>query len=190
MRSGRSIHLFDPSPLDVDLNDWVLGCSRVNRWGGQTKGEWGFNDLVHMLLVEQILSTMVWPGAPMQARLFAMLHDLHEGGGLGDICTPYGQHFASAGLKEIKARLDRALFLSQRLPPQFPPEIKERVKQADVIAAVSEAVQLVEWPEEDARRRVGNGYKGRLWPKPIECFSEVDSRTMWLARYRALGGIG
>ena len=188
MRSDRLVNLYDPAALDIELDDWVYGASRVPRWGGQTKGETAYNDLCHMLLAERILSEMVWPAAPPEARRWALAHDLHEGAGLGDICTPYGRLFAEAGLRELKARLDQALRLAMGLPAEVPPRHRDAIKRADRIAAVSEAVQLMRWPEREARREIGLGYRGALWTRPIALLDETAARAAWWQRYRLLGG--
>ncbi len=188
MRSGRWVNLYDPSPADIVLDDWVTGASRVPRWGGQTQGDIAYNVCQHSLLVEDILVSMVWPKAPREARLLALVHDLHEGGGLGDVVTPYGKLFATGGLKEVKARLDRAIRLAMELPPTVPALYEDNVKKADRIAAVSEAIQLMGWPEKLARRDIGGGYRGKLWEKSIIVLDEAASRAAWWRKYRLLGG--
>lgn len=112
MRSGNWVNLYDPLAQDIVLEDWVTGTSRAARWGGQTKGEIQYNVLQHSGLVEDILEQMVLPNASLEARLAALCHDLHEGGGLGDIVTPYGRLFSRAGLTEVKDRIDKAIFES------------------------------------------------------------------------------
>lgn len=190
MRSGNWVNLYDPSAQDIVLEDWVIGTSRAARWGGQTKGEFQYNVLQHCGLVEDILVGMVSPAATQVARMAALCHDLHEGGGLGDIVTPYGKLFAKAGLTDVKARLDAAIFEAIGLTYPLTPEIKAAIKKADVIAAVSEAVQLMDWPERLARRDVGEGYEGPLWTKPIEILDERASRAEWWGRVRELKEIG
>src|SRR5260221_3761786 len=188
MRSDRLVNLYDPASLDIELDDWVVGASRVPRWGGQTKGELAYNDLCHMLLTERIMTEMVWPDAPAEARRWALAHDLHEGAGLGDICTPYGRLFAEAGLRELKGRLDRALRLAMGLSAETPMRERDAIKRADRIAAVSEAVQLMRWPGRAARREIGLGYRRALWDKPLELLGEEAARTPLLRRYPLPGG--
>lgn len=188
MRSGRWVNLYDPSPADIVLDDWVTGASRIPRWGGQTQGDVAYNVCQHSLLVEEILVTMIWPGASREARLLALMHDLHEGGGLGDVVTPYGKLFATSGLKEVKERLDRAIRLAVDLPAVVSTLHEQNIKKADRVAAVSEAVQLMGWPEKLARRDIGGGYRGKLWDRPIAVLDEADSRVAWWRKYRLLGG--
>ncbi|OYQ31726.1 hypothetical protein CHU95_21575 [Niveispirillum lacus] len=186
MRSGRWVNLYDPSPTDIVLEDWVTGASRVARWGGQTRGDCAYNVLQHSVLLEQVLVTLLAPDAGPALRRAALMHDLHEGGGLGDVVTPYGKLFATAGLKEVKARLDRALFLAAGLPWPLSPADTDLIKKADRIIAVSEAIQLMGWPERLARRDIGAGYRGKLWTAPIEVVDEAQARALWWERYRSL----
>ncbi|SNS69750.1 MULTISPECIES: hypothetical protein [unclassified Azospirillum] len=186
MRSGRWVNLYDPSPADIMLEDWVTGASRVARWGGQTRGDVAYNVLQHSVLLEQVLLTVLAPDASPTLRLAALMHDLHEGGGLGDVVTPYGKLFATAGLKEVKARLDRALFLATGLPWPLPAPMLDLIKKADKVTAISEAVQLMGWPEKLARRDIGGNYRGKLWQEPIEVMDEAAARAAWWARYHAV----
>jgi uncharacterized protein len=186
MRSGRWVNLYDPSPADIMLDDWVTGTSRAARWGGQTRGDVSYNVLHHSLIVEETLTTLLSPRASPTLRLAALAHDLHEGGGLGDVVTPYGRLFAAAGLRELKARVDRALFIAIGLPWPLPDAMTVLIKKADRIVAISEAVQLMGWPERQARRDIGGGYRGRLWLRPIVPLDEAASRAAWMERYRSL----
>ncbi|WP_298332649.1 HD family hydrolase [Asticcacaulis sp.] len=188
MRSGRWVNLYDPSPADIMLEDWVTGASRVARWGGQTRGDTAYNVLQHSVLLEQVLVTLLAPDASPALRLAALMHDLHEGGGLGDVVTPYGKLFATAGLKEVKARLDRALFLSVGLPWPLPAPQTDLIKKADKVTAISEAIQLMGWPEKLARRDIGGNYRGKLWTQPIMVVGEAEARGLWWDRYRVVTG--
>jgi len=186
MLSGRRLHLLDPSPLDLDLEDLVIGISRVNRWCGQTIGEIGFNVAHHSVLVEAILGEMVWPAAAFEVRRWALAHDLAEAV-YGDAVTPVkavlGQPY-----RELEQRLERALCLALGFGAAVPEAWRRAVKRADRIAAVSEAVQLAGWTEKEARQLVGRGYRGKLWPEALEPWPELKAREQWKARFRALGG--
>ena len=186
MLSGRRLHLLDPSPLDLDLADLVIGVSRVNRWCGQTLGEVGFNVAHHSIVVEQILGEMVWPGAPWEVRRWALAHDLAEAV-YGDVVTPVkavlGQTY-----RELERRLERALCLALGFGTSVPAEWRKAVKRADRISAVSEAVRLAGWAEREARQLVGAGYRGKLWQGPLDPWPESLARERWKARFRALGG--
>jgi 5'-deoxynucleotidase YfbR-like HD superfamily hydrolase len=186
MLSGRRLHLLDPSPLDLDLRDLVVGISRVNRWCGQTVGEVGFNVAHHSCIVEQILVQMVWPAAPWEVRRWALAHDLAEAV-YGDVVTPVKAVLGET-YHELEARLERALALSLGIGATVPAEWRRAVKRADRIAAVTEAVRLAGWTEPEARRLVGRGYRGKLWDGPLDPWPEQLARAEWTTRFRAVGG--
>jgi 5'-deoxynucleotidase YfbR-like HD superfamily hydrolase len=186
MLSGRRLHLLDPSPLDLDLMDLVIGVSRVNRWCGQTVGEVGFNVAHHSCLVEEVLIAQVWPGAPLEARRWAFAHDLAEAI-YGDAVTPVKAVLGGA-YRELEDRLDRALCAALGFKHGLREEWHRAVKRADRIAAVTEAVRLANWAEAEARELVGMGYKGPLWTGPLDPWPEKQARENWIARFRAVGG--
>lgn len=186
MLSGRRLHLLDPSPLDLDLEDLVIGISRVNRWCGQTIGEVGFNVAHHSCVVEQILGQMVWPGAPWEVRRWALAHDLAEAV-YGDVVTPV-KAVLDGPYRELEARLERALCLALGFGNHVPAEWRKAVKKADRIAAVTEAVRLAGWTEREARQLVGLGYRGKLWDGELDPWTEQEARRRWKERFRAIGG--
>ncbi len=186
MLSGRRLHLLDPSPLDLDLSDLVTGISRVNRWCGQTIGETGFNVAHHSCVVERILVEMVWPAAPLEARRWALAHDLAEAI-YGDVVTPVkavlGQPY-----RELEHRLEAALARALGFESGIRAEWRRLVKKADRIAGVTEAVRLANWAEPEARRMVGAGYRGPLWQGDLDPWPEQRARAHWIERFRAVGG--
>lgn len=186
MLSGRRLHLLDPSPLDLDLHDLVTGISRVHRWCGQTTGEVGFNVAHHSVLVERILGEIVWPAAPLEPRRWALAHDLAEAV-YGDIVTPV-KAVLGAPYRELERRLDQALCRAIGFEKGLHPKWRDAVKEADRIAAVTEAVRLANWAEPEARDLVGGNYRGKLWDGPLEPWPEAEARAQWIARYRAVGG--
>lgn len=186
MLSGRFLHLYDPNPIDLEILDLLTGISRVNRWNGQTRGEVGFNVAHHSVLVDDILRDMVWPKAPREARLWALAHDLAEGA-YGDLVSVV-KAVVGPVYKELEARLETCIRLKIGLPATLPEPWRAAVKKADRIAAVTEAVRLCNWTESDARRDVGAGYRGKLWPGSIEPWPEGVARDRWRERFRRLGG--
>jgi 5'-deoxynucleotidase YfbR-like HD superfamily hydrolase len=186
MLSGRRLHLLDPSPLDLDLHDLVIGISRVNRWCGQTIGEVGFNVAHHSVVVEQVLGQLVWPSAPWEVRRWALAHDLAEAV-YGDVVTPVKAVIGPA-YKELENRLERALCQALGFGMAVPEEWHKAVKRADRITAVTEAVRLAGWAEPEARKLVGLGYRGKLWDGPLDPWPEHEARERWKVRFRAVGG--
>jgi 5'-deoxynucleotidase YfbR-like HD superfamily hydrolase len=186
MLSGRRLHLLDPSPIDLNLQDLVTGISRVNRWCGQTVGEVGFNVAHHSIVVERILGEMVWPAAPLEPRRWALAHDLAEAV-YGDIVTPV-KAVLGEPYRELERRLDGALCRAIGFERGVRAEWRKAVKTADRIAAVTEAVRLANWSEAEARELVGNRYRGKLWDGPLDPWPEAEARARWSARFTALGG--
>jgi uncharacterized protein len=186
MLSGRRLHLLDPSPLDLDLRDLVTGISRVNRWCGQTTGEVGFSVAHHSVVVEAILGEIVWPAAPLEPRRWALAHDLAEAV-YGDVVTPVKVVLGKA-YRELEERLDRALCLAIGFENGVREEWRKAVKEADRIAAVTEAVRLANWGEAEARELVGRNYRGKLWEGPLDPWPEAEARARWIARFTAVGG--
>jgi 5'-deoxynucleotidase YfbR-like HD superfamily hydrolase len=186
MLSGRRLHLLDPSPLDLDIEDLLIGISRVNRWCGQTKGPVGFNVAHHSCLVEEILRTMVQPGVSWEIRRWALAHDLAEGV-YGDVVTPV-KAVLGAPYRELEARLESALAMVLGIGSRVPAEWRRLVKRADRIAAVTEAVLLAGWDEREARLLCGGGYRGKLWQGALDPWPEGEARERWKTRFRAVGG--
>lgn len=199
MLSGRVVNLLDPSPVDIDLCDYVVGCSRIGRWAGQTRGEIGYNVLHHQIVTLDVMIEIVLALDPGPARLRQLklkrvkTHDLHEAAGIGDIVTPVGRclDFNTNRIDEFKFRHDRAIGLAAGIPAAATAadeaDIAAAVKLADRIAAVSEAVQLMGCDEEFARRRYGRGWRGPLLARRIEPMDEIQSRRVYYARAAEIG---
>lgn len=185
MLSGRLLHLLDPSPLDIELSDLVMGISRQMRWNGQTRGELGFTVAQHSVIVDDILLGMVWAKAPREARLWALVHDLAEAI-LSDLNTPVKACIGPSGYHELERRLETAVRLRLGLPGVLPSKWSAAVKKADRISAFTEAVRLACWSVEDARREVAKGYRGPMWHGPLDPWPEQVARKNWMERYREI----
>ena len=190
MRSGRCVHLLDPNSLDLEIDDLVLGISRVHRWCGQTTGEYGFSVAQHSVIVEAILTEMVSTTTPSkQARLWALCHDLPEAL-LGDLVTPVKA--VVRGYTELENRMAVAVRLLVGLPAKLPAAIARDVTKADRIAAVTEATRLAGWAEKDARRDVGRDvgrpYRGPLWAGELTPWPEAVAKENWQRRFDDVTG--
>jgi len=199
MLSGRIVNLLDPSPLDIDVNDFIVGASRIARWAGQTRGEISYNVLHHGIVVYEIMRDVVLrcePGKPSlraAKKKRAAGHDLHEAGGIGDVVTPVGKciDVDTGRLDELKFRLDRAIFPNAGIPygatPADESDIVAAVKRADRIAAASEAIQLLGCDEAFARKRYAGGWQGPLYPRRIEPMDEIATRRAFYALVPQMG---
>ncbi len=148
MLSGRRLNLIEPSPMDIEITDIALGLSRNTRWNGQTTGEHGWSVAQHSLLVVDILRRM--ESKPSPHLLFAGL--LHDGSEYvtHDMITPLKAAVGDV-FKEVEDRLTCAIHLRFGLPARLPPDMKKKIKKADLIAAATEAVQLAGFAEPEVR---------------------------------------
>ena len=149
MLSGRRLDILSPSPLDIEIEDISHGLARVNRWNGQTKGNYGLSVAQHSLLVEEILSHNA-PQLAQKWRLAGLLHDAPEFV-IGDMITPFkaalGPHYLL-----IEARLQEAVHIRFGLPAELPSGIAHSIKRADRMAAFIEATQIAGFSEAEARK--------------------------------------
>jgi 5'-deoxynucleotidase YfbR-like HD superfamily hydrolase len=139
MLSGRRLNLIDPSPLDIEIEDIALGLSRNTRWNGQTLGPHGWSVAQHSDFVVEIVRRLK-PRAGARLLMAAKLHDASEYV-THDLITPLKAAVGDV-FKEVEQRLTRAIFVRFGLPPVLSAEDKALIKQADIIAAATEAVQL------------------------------------------------
>jgi hypothetical protein len=97
-----------------------------------------------------LLRRMGAPGplAPVR-ELRELLHDAEEGLLGFDAVSPL-KPFLGEGFRALTQRLEQAVFLRYRLPAWTPAE-HARHKQADRLAAASEAVHVVGWSEQEVR---------------------------------------
>jgi len=165
MLSGRRLDLLNPVATDIEIEDIAHGLARVARWNGQTVGEHAFSVAQHVLLVEEIATSM-HPDLTRRWRLAALLHDAPEYV-IGDLISPFK---AALGLdyKAFERRLLEAIHRRFGLPPSLPDRIANAIKAADRIAAYYEATGLAGFTLAEANRYFGvprgvpDALRGRL----------------------------
>lgn len=139
MLSGRRLNLVEPSPLDIEIEDIALGLARNTRWNGQTRGAHGWSVAQHSDLTVEIMRRLK-PRAPASLLMATKLHDASEYV-THDLITPLKAVVGDV-FKEVERRLTSAIYIRFGLKPALSAEDKALVKQADTIAAATEAVQL------------------------------------------------
>ena len=181
MLSGRSLDLLDPSPLDIEIEDIALGLSRVARWNGQTKGEYGFSVAQHCVLVTD-LCLHIKPDLKPKQALIALLHDAPEYV-IGDMISPFK---AALGIdyKRFESHLEQSIHIRFGLEPLTPKPLKALIKQADHASAYYEATQLVGFSDEQALHYFGEPPIG--FSITIECLSAKDAMAQFLDRFNSL----
>lgn len=152
MLSGRRLDLLDPSPLDVEIGDIAHGIARVARWNGQTSGDHAFSVAQHCLVVEEIARHLK-PDLTADWQLAVLLHDGPEYV-IGDMISPFKAVMGGA-YKAVEHRLQSAIHLRFGLPAEIPQSVKKLAKQADIICAYYEAIELAGFDEREADRIFG-----------------------------------
>ena len=148
MLSGRRLNLVDPSPLDIEIEDIALGLSRNTRWNGQTLGPHGWSVAQHSDFVVEIVRRLK-PRANARLLMAAKLHDASEYV-THDLITPLKSVVGDV-FKEVESRLSSAINLRFGLDASTAPADRALIKQADIIAAATEAVQLAGFTPSECR---------------------------------------
>lgn len=179
MLSGRRLDLLDPSPLDVELADIAHGLARVARWNGQTEGEHAFSVAQHSLVVEEIFRRQNKCSA--EECQVALLHDAAEYV-IGDMISPF-KAVVGGGYKTVEARLESAIHLRFGLPAITPPELKERIKKADQVAAFFEATLLAGFSLSEAKKFFGQPRGITREMIPIEPVPAMEAQRRFAERF-------
>lgn len=180
MLSGRRLDLFDPSPVDIEIEDIARGLAFVARWNGQTDGDYPYSVAQHSLLVEEIFNIFAPDGAAVW-KLAALLHDAAEYV-VGDMVSPV-KGAVGPEYSELESRLMTAVHIRFGIPDQPPPRIGRLIKKADKTAARLEATQIALFTDAEANRYFGRPAKGiadrvAVRPKPPEAVrNEFEERT-------------
>ncbi|TCR93069.1 hypothetical protein EV561_101514 [Rhizobium sp. BK376] len=185
MLSGRRLDLLDPSPLDVEIGDIAHGLARVARWNGQTSGEHAFSVAQHCLVVETIFCRLGATTADEQ--LVALLHDAPEYV-IGDMISPF-KSVVGGGYKAVEHRLEGAIHLRFSLPAHPSPELKDRIKKADTIAAYFEATLLAGFSREEAKKFFGQPRGITQDILPIDPMPVMEAQRLFCERFEAIEAV-
>ncbi len=154
LRSGRKLDLLNPDLRAWTDDDLATGLSRTYRWGGHSRWPLPLSVAQHSLLVLAIHEDA--SGSPLSypQMLRELLHDAEEAllGGF-DPVTPLRPHLGP-GFAALTARLSAAVACRYHLPA-WTPEEHARHKQADRLAAASEAFHVAGWSLTDMKESLG-----------------------------------
>jgi len=150
MPSEKRLDLLDPTPFDWEDSDLALGLSRTYRWGGHSAWPRPLSVAQHSLTVMVLRQRASASPLPPALLLRELLHDAEEGLLGFDAVSPL-KPFLGEGFRLLSARLERAVFLRYGLPSWTSKEHALH-KQADRLAAASEAVHVAGWSEAEVRR--------------------------------------
>lgn len=196
--SGRRLDLMNPDPsawLDEDL---AIRLARTYRWGGESVWPWPLSVAQHSLLV--LALRRQWSDVPLSRSdaLLELLHDAEEGL-LGFDCISPLKDVLGLSFRAVSSRLMAAISARYGLHA-WAPAAHSLHKQADSVAAASEAVHCIGWPVHEVRAVLGivhpvldvdplaDAYGCRPWePWPADVAAERFLGALESLRTAALG---
>ena len=153
--SGKHLDLITPQPDQWEDRDLAVGLSRTYRWGGHSRWDLPMSVAQHSLLV-LVLRQQMHPHRRLTPReaLREVLHDGEETlcGGL-DFLTPV-KPYLGPEFHALTARLRVAIAIRYALP-DWTSEDYALHKQADQLAAASEAFHVAGWDLAAMRHTLG-----------------------------------
>jgi hypothetical protein len=144
LHSGRRLNLLDPDPTSWADSDLATGLSRTYRWGGHSCWDLPLSVAQHSLLV-LVLRQRLRPFEPLTRgeALRELLHDAEEGLLSYDPISPVKPHLG-ADFRVLAGRMRAAVQTRYDLLP-WDDESYAIHKQADRLAAASEALHVAGW---------------------------------------------
>lgn len=151
--SGRHLDLINPDPDAWTDHDLAVRLSRTYRWGGESSWPLPLSVAQHSLLVLAIRQQLA--GCPLTPaeQLLELLHDADEAF-LGFDCISPLKAVLGEPFRAVGTRLSEAVARRYHLPA-WSAESHAEHKQADVMAAASEAVHCVGWRPDEVREVLG-----------------------------------
>lgn len=147
--SGRHLDLINPAPHAWTDADMAVCISRTYRWGGQSKWPLPLSVGQHSLMVLALRRQLEGRPLTPEEELLELGHDLDEAF-LGFDCISPLKAVLGDPFKQVSDRLYDAIAARYGFP-KWTPESHAIHKQADCIAAASEAVHCVGWTEKEVR---------------------------------------
>jgi 5'-deoxynucleotidase YfbR-like HD superfamily hydrolase len=151
--SSRRLDLINPDPNAWEDEDLAIGLSRTYRWGGHSIWELPMSVAQHSLLVLALREQASSDPLDRLTALRELMHDAEEGLIGFDPISPLkpilGERFA-----HLFERLTDAIFTRYQLCAWTVDE-KRLHKQADQLAAASEAVHVAGWHPEEVKNTLG-----------------------------------
>lgn len=145
--SGRYLNLFEPTFADLDDTDLAISLSRTFRWGGHSIWPLPMSVAQHSLLVLAIRRERATLDIPAQLR--ELLHDAEEGLVGFDPISPLKPVLGSE-FKQLLEHMQKVLFAKYGVS-WWSTAGKAQHKQADILAAASEAIHVAGWSAAEVR---------------------------------------
>ena len=172
--SGKRLDLLTPDPSGWTDRDLAISLSRTYRWGGHSRWELPLSVAQHSLLVLVVRQKMnaLQPLSRSKA-MRELLHDAEEGFLCFDPISPLKPHLGE-DFKTVSNRLRAAISTRYALEPW---DCADYVlhKQADHLAAASEAFHVTGWSREEIR----NSLQIRLEPVATDPLPLLEGMQPW-----------
>ncbi len=151
LKSRRRLDLLNPDPQAWTDDDLAAGLSRTMRWGGASQWPHPLSVAQHSLTVLAIREAE----GPLTAQegLRELLHDATEFMLGWDCIAPLKAQLGEP-FRQLQARLQAAIDARYQLP-SWTAEAYAKHKQADRLAAASEAFHVVGWSRNDMVQALG-----------------------------------
>lgn len=191
--SRKMLDLARPDPADVDFRDVALGLARCARFAGQTRRRYSVAE--HSIRVAQVARETL-----PEARLAALLHDVHEAY-LGDWSTPLKRLLADLSedgreaLRRTEEKVWGAIWTRVITTPgarwnHASAQIDEAVKHADLVLLSTEARDLLPWgPVDDWTRDLPPALDKQIETNAWSCLDDLAWAEWWLAHVEDAAGL-
>ena len=181
--SGRRLDLLQPDADAWTDRDLAISLSRTYRWGGHSRWELPLSVAQHSLLVLVMRQKMnaLQPLSRAEA-LRELLHDAEEGFLCFDPISPLKPHLGE-DFKSVNDRLRAAIATRYAVQPWDCADYLLH-KQADHLAAASEAFHVTGWSRQDIR----DSLHIRIDPvveDPLPCLDGMQPWEPWPPRIAA-----
>ena len=172
--SGRRLDLLQPDADAWTDRDLAISLSRTYRWGGHSSWELPLSVAQHSLLVLVMRQKMnaLQPLSRAEA-LRELLHDAEEGFLCFDPISPLKPHLGE-DFKSVNDRLRAAIATRYAVQPWDCADYLLH-KQADHLAAASEAFHVTGWSRQD----IGDSLQIRLEPVAADPLPLLDGMQPW-----------
>jgi len=153
MPSGKHLDLVNPTPFDWDNQDLAIGLSRTYRWGSHSIWPLPMSVAQHSLMVLELRRKASIAPLSREQEMREVLHDTDEGLLGVEIINPI-KSVLGAAFKQLSDRLLSTVFTRYGIP-DWTPEEKKIHKEADILAAASEAIHVAGWKYSELRSVLG-----------------------------------
>ena len=152
--SGHRLNLLAPDSDSWADEDLAIGLSRTYRWGGYSAWDLPLSVAQHSLTVLALATRTAGGALTPGEALRELLHDAIEAlmGGW-DPVTPL-KPYLGEGYRRLTERIQNAVDQRYALPPWDEASLS-RHKEADRLAAASEACQVAGWRRHELRNELG-----------------------------------